>query len=61
VWPPFVGSAGGAYVPLLDLGLPPASTDAALLLTLNPATYTAQVSGAGGPTGIALVEVYEVP
>lgn len=37
-----------------------ASFDAALLATLAPGSYTAQVSGVGGTTGIALVEVYEV-
>jgi hypothetical protein len=37
------------------------SKDAALLLTLNPGTYTVQVSGVGNATGVALVEVYEVP
>ena len=36
------------------------SKDAALLLTLNPGTYTVQVSGVGNTTGVALVEVYEV-
>ena len=40
--------------------LPAGSKDAALLLTLNPGTYTVQVSGVGNTTGIALVEVYEV-
>jgi sugar lactone lactonase YvrE len=35
--------------------------DSALLVTLPPGTYTAQVSGASGDSGIALVEVYEVP
>jgi hypothetical protein len=35
--------------------------DAALLLSLPPGTYSAQVTGAGTSTGIALVEVYEVP
>ena len=38
-----------------------ASKDAALLLTLPAGAYTAQVSGVGGTTGEALVEVYEVP
>ncbi len=38
-----------------------ASRDAALLLTLDPGSYTAQVSGVGGTTGVALVEVYEIP
>ena len=37
------------------------STDAALLVTLPPGAYTAQVSGVNGGTGVALVEVYEVP
>jgi hypothetical protein len=36
------------------------SRDAVLLLTLPPGAYTAQVSGAGNTTGVALVEVYEV-
>jgi len=39
----------------------PSSADSALLVTLPPGAYTAQVSGAGGDTGVALVEVYEVP
>jgi hypothetical protein len=39
----------------------PASADSALLITLPPGAYTAEVYGAGGDTGIALVEVYEVP
>ena len=37
------------------------SKDAAVLLTLAPGIYTAQVSGLNGTTGIALVEVYDVP
>ena len=41
--------------------LPPTSRDAALLLTLPPGNYSAQVSGATGSAGNALVEVYEVP
>jgi hypothetical protein len=35
--------------------------DSALLLTLPPGSYTAQVSGVNNATGIALVEIYEVP
>ncbi len=38
-----------------------ASRDAVLLVTLAPGSYTAQVSGVGATTGVALVEVYEVP
>lgn len=37
------------------------STDAAVLVTLNPGQYTAIVSGANSGTGNAIVEVYEVP
>jgi hypothetical protein len=35
--------------------------DSALLATLPPGAYTAQVSGVGGATGVALVEIYDVP
>jgi hypothetical protein len=41
--------------------LPAASVDAALLATLAPGAYTAQVTGLGGAAGSVLVEVYEVP
>ncbi len=40
--------------------LPVGSNDSALVVTLSAGSYTAQVSGAGGTTGIALLEVYEV-
>ncbi|QYM78336.1 peptidylprolyl isomerase [Horticoccus luteus] len=36
------------------------SQDAVLLVTLPPGVYTAQVSGVGATTGVALAEVYEV-
>jgi len=39
----------------------PTSNDSALLVTLPPGAYTATVQGASGDTGVALVEVYEVP
>ncbi len=39
----------------------PTSADSAILITLPPGAYTAQVSGASGDTGVSLVEVYEVP
>lgn len=42
-------------------GFLPDSDDAALLTTLEPGAYTAQVTGAEGETGAALVEVYELP
>jgi hypothetical protein len=40
--------------------LPNGSRDAALLLTLAPGSYTANIEGRNGATGIALVEAYEV-
>ncbi len=47
-------SAVGAF------GLAAGSLDSALLATLAPGSYTAQVSGVGGGTGVSLIEVYEV-
>jgi hypothetical protein len=41
--------------------LQPGSGDCAVLLLLPPGAYTAQVSGTNGSTGVALVEVYQVP
>jgi hypothetical protein len=38
----------------------PASADSALLLNLPPGNYTAQVTGVGGTTGVALAEIYQV-
>lgn len=38
-----------------------ATPDSAILITLPPGAYTAEIAGASGDTGVALVEVYEVP
>jgi plastocyanin len=38
----------------------PSSHDSAVLVTLPPGAYTAQVQGQGADSGVALVEVYEV-
>ena len=38
-----------------------ATADSAILITLPPGAYTAEISGASGDTGVSLVEVYEVP
>ena len=55
------GSAlAAAFAQVGAFSLPPSSADSALLVTLPSGSYTAQVSGANGATGIALVEVYEV-
>jgi len=48
-----VGNQVGAF------GFPQGSTDAGVLVTLQPGHYTAQVEGKGGGTGVALVEVYD--
>ena len=48
-------SATGAFA------FQPNSKDAALVMTLEPGNYTAQVRGVGGSTGQVLVEVYELP
>jgi hypothetical protein len=37
------------------------SKDAALLVTLMPGVYSAQVSGVGGTTGVGLVEIFLMP
>jgi hypothetical protein len=37
------------------------SADAALVATLQPGSYTVQVSGVNAATGVALVELYELP
>lgn len=41
--------------------LPSGSKDSTLLVTLPPGNYTALVTGTNATSGIALVEVYEVP
>jgi hypothetical protein len=40
---------------------PVGSADCALLATLSPGAYTAIISGVNNTTGVALIEVYEVP
>jgi len=55
---PQVGLAAGQVG---AFSLAPNSRDAALLVTLEPGAYTAQVSGVGNSTGVALIEIYEVP
>lgn len=41
--------------------IPDGSRDSALLAKLSPGAFTIQVSGANDTTGVALVEIYEVP
>jgi len=48
-------AASGAYA------FVPSSNDTAVVLTLPPGGYTAQISGAGGTSGNAMFEIFEVP
>lgn len=48
-------TAAGAF------NLAAGSQDAALVATLEPADYTVEVTGVGGTSGTAIVEVYELP
>ena len=41
--------------------LPTGSSDAAIVVTLPPGAYTAQVSGVGTASGVGLVEIYQAP
>jgi sugar lactone lactonase YvrE len=52
-------ATAAAWVGAFSWGLS-ATNDSAVLVTLPPGSYTANVSGATGDTGVALVEVYEV-
>ena len=49
-----------AFTQVGAFGLPAGSRDAALTATLEPGSYTVQLSGVAATTGVALVEVYEV-
>ncbi len=55
------GALSAAFGAVGAFPLGSASRDAALLVELQPGSYTVQVSGVGGTTGVALVEIYEVP
>jgi predicted Zn-dependent protease len=50
-----------AFASVAAFPLDAGSRDAVLLVSLPPGSYTAQVSGVGNTTGVALVEVYELP
>ena len=54
-----IGNAN-AFANVGAFNLTTGSKDAALQLTLAPGAYTAQVSGVGTATGVALMEVYDV-
>jgi hypothetical protein len=58
---PAADSLGEVAASVGAFPLPAGSKDATLLATLQPGAYTAHVSGVGGLTGTALVEIYVVP
>lgn len=54
-------SGSDLRVDLIGSGLAPTdANEAALLATLNPGNYTVVLQGAGGTTGIGLVEIYDL-
>ncbi|HVU33786.1 MAG TPA: immunoglobulin domain-containing protein [Opitutaceae bacterium] len=50
-----------AFTTVGAFSLPDNSADAAMLITLQPGAYSAVVSGVNNTTGVALVELYEMP
>jgi hypothetical protein len=58
-WGKGSGVTAATFAAVSAFPLSVGSKDAALLLTLAPGLYTAQCSGVGNTTGIALVEVYD--
>ena len=59
------GAAGpaaidAAFTQSYAFALPAGSKDSALITSLAPGGYTIQVTGNGGTTGVALVEVYDI-
>ena len=50
-----------AFAETAAFGLNEGSFDAALLLTLEPGAYTAEITGVNRGSGAALLEVYELP
>ena len=55
------GDIRAAAATVNAFAFPNGSADAALMLSLDPGAYTLQVTGADGGSGVALVEVYEMP
>jgi hypothetical protein len=49
-----------AFAQVGAFALPASSVDAAILVTLPPGAYTAELSGISGATGVGLAEIYEV-
>lgn len=56
-----VAPARAAFASVAAFDLADGSRDAVLVVTAPAGAYTAQVTGVGGATGEALVEIYELP
>ncbi len=52
-------SVAGIFQTVGAFALPSSSLDAALVTTVSSGSYTAQITGNGGTTGIALAEIYD--
>jgi hypothetical protein len=57
----WLAADAAAFASVGAFALNPGSRDAAVVTFLDPGSYTAQISGVGNATGVALVEVYELP
>jgi hypothetical protein len=55
------GATAATFTQVGAFQLTAGSGDCAIVATLPPGSYTAQVTGANNATGVALVEIYEVP
>jgi hypothetical protein len=55
----FQAATAATFSGVAAFPLPAGSADCAVLMTLPPGIYTAQVSGVGASTGVGLIEVYE--
>ena len=60
-WSSSADDVAGAAAASGAFKFPDGSRDAALVLTLAPGAYTAQVTGKPGDAGLALLEIYAVP
>ncbi len=55
------GSTGATAAAIAATGLPPSDPrESVILVSLQPGVYTALVTGAGGSSGVALVEAYDL-
>ena len=60
-WSSEAAANAAAFSQVGAFGLNSASKDAAMVVTLPPGAYTAMVKGVNAATGVALIELYEVP